>query len=800
MRRLWPEALARAERVRSRRSRRPPWLVAAVAAIVVAIVAVAAAVRLNSRAQDESSLQAVAAQLHNEITALGTADYSLANPLAWDPASIAQRGLVRSAAAHNLVALLTPARRVPGVTALHSDMAAALADYDQLNARATAVFGTGRTAPDPAGAAGLTAEAEQNASVFVRAASDAHAVTERLESAAAGAKTLRGVGIGSAAALLIGLAFIAVLAEGRRRRLTAVRASERRTQRRFEALIEHASDLTALTDPSGNFEYVSPSVVRLLGYPARSFDTILQARVVQPDDGDLLRRMIAAARSSGHAGPEKLRVRVADGSLRVLSIRADDLTGVEEVGAMLWTARDVTDQARLEEELARQAFHDALTGLANRALFRDRLDRALARAARERRPVAVLLADLDGFKSVNDSLGHDAGDAVLVEVAGRLRGCLRAYDTVARMGGDEFTVLLEDLPSRVLAEEIAERVEAALRHPVTVGTTELHLGVSIGIAYAESGTETSQELLRNADVAMYSAKSSGKGRWTTFEPAMAAEIERELVLTADLDGAIERGEFEVHYQPIYRLETGEVIGAEALLRWQHPTEGAVPPAVFIPLAEQSGRIADIGLWVLEEACRRGQAWHARQPDTAPLTVAVNLSARQLADDRLVGSVAMALSRTGLDPEALVLEITESGLMGDIATAVARLGELKALGIRLAIDDFGTGYSSLAYLRQFPVDILKIDRSFVQGAASGVPGSAALIQAIIDLAARLKLTTIAEGIETRAQADGLVELGCPLGQGYWFARPMPEAEFQRFLDHRAGPTLPLPGRKANELAT
>jgi diguanylate cyclase (GGDEF)-like protein len=414
----------------------------------------------------------------------------------------------------------------------------------------------------------------------------------------------------------------------------------------------------------------------------------------------------------------------------------------------------------------RHAFNDSLTGLPNRALLLDRLEVALGRARREDQPVSVLFLDLDGFKVVNDSLGHVAGDRLLIDVARRLTGCLRQGDTAARIGGDEFAILLGDIGNPDRAPRVAERVIAALAEPFTVLEREVFVSASIGIAY---GQNDAQNLLRNADVAMYRAKRSGEaGAYATFEPSMHAAVVERLEIEADLRRAIERNELVLHYQPIIELASGRIVGLEALLRWAHPRRGLVMPFEFIPLAEETGLIVELGRWVLHEACRQAAQWRDDRQTSRPW-VSVNLSGLQLLDGRLDAEVAAALADSGLDPAGLVLEITETVLVQDVAAAVDRLERLRALGVSIAIDDFGTGYSSLRYIRRFPADMLKIAKPFVDGLHDET--DAALVRTIIALADSLGLRTVAEGIEDGGQHARLCELGCSLGQGYRFARPL-----------------------------
>ncbi|MHB1224566.1 MAG: sensor domain-containing protein, partial [Gemmatimonadaceae bacterium] len=506
--------------------------------------------------------------------------------------------------------------------------------------------------------------------------------------------------------------------------------------------------------------------------------------------GDM-RRSQSVIRTPVLAGTAVLGVISVQSAMAALYNR-HDVEVVEVVAALASTAlrniRLVDEIRRSEERLAHQAFHDPLTDLANRALFLDRVGHALARRTRHPTPLAVLFIDLDDFKKVNDSLGHPAGDRLLVVAAERLSICVRGSDTVARLGGDEFAVLVEDAvsPSEVLA--IADRVATALRAPFHIAGTEVFVSASIGVAPAAAG-DTADELLRNADVAMYFAKTRSKSATAVFEPWMQTAARERLELEADMRRALERGEFVLHYQPIVRLDDGEIIGMEALVRWQHPVRGMVPPGEFIPLAEETGLIVPLGSWVLEQACRQVRSWQSGQhPGAVPLKVTVNLSSRQLQEPDVVATVRAALADSMLPAGTLVLEITESVLMQHTSLTLARLRELKALGLSLAIDDFGTGYSSLGYLQRFPIDILKIDKAFVD--AVGSDTDAALARAVIALGDTLGMQTVAEGIEVLAQVDGLRKLGCKLGQGFHFARPLPPDELRLLLE-RSAQLMPCP---------
>lgn len=436
--------------------------------------------------------------------------------------------------------------------------------------------------------------------------------------------------------------------------------------------------------------------------------------------------------------------------------------------------REIAERQELEKQLTHQAFHDPLTGLPNRTLFLDRLDLALDRAGRRKGKVAVLFMDLDNFKLINDSLGHEAGDEVLLAVAERLENSMQAEETVARFGGDEFTILLEDVAGASGAARVAERIEDALRAPFVLRGRERFITTSVGIAFGGRGEEKPGELLRNADLAMYQAKAKGKNRHAVFEPGMDDRALERLGLESDLRQALEREEFRLHYQPKVSLESGEIVAMEALIRWEHPERGLVSPAQFIPVAEEIDVIVPLGRWVLKEACQQARRWHDRFQDRPPLKVCVNLSAKQFQHHALVEEVEATLRETGLDPSNLDLEITEGVVMEDAPLTLDTLQELKDLGVNLAIDDFGTGYSSLSYLRRFPVDFLKIDRSMIEGLGED-PKNEAILSAVVTLAHALDERVIAEGVETKEQFAQAREIGCDFAQGYYFARPLPSEE-------------------------
>lgn len=561
-------------------------------------------------------------------------------------------------------------------------------------------------------------------------------------------------------------------------RLSADSAA-RQSEARFRTLVQNSSDLIAVVDLDSKIRYQSPSVERALGYRPEDLDGKRFVELVHPDD---VPRVVAlvneTAARPGSSAPAEWRLRRHDGQSFFAEVVGTNLLSDPTIEGVVLTIRDIQERKRLEEQLTHQAFHDPLTQLANRALLSNRVEHARARSLRDGRPCAVLLLDLDDFKAINDSLGHAAGDQVLIEVGRRLGTCIRAGDTAARLGGDEFALLLEDTEDVEAAREVAHRISAALRPPVRLDQREVFLTCSMGLAIS-TPEEGEGELIGNADVALYLAKGKGKGICETFEPGMRMAVVRRIALESDLRRALERKELVLHYQPIMDLPSGRPVGAEALLRWEHPERGLIGPLEFIPLAEESGLIVPIGYWVLDEACRGASRWPRAG---APLHVSVNLSARQLQEADLVDRVRDILRSTRLEPSRLVLEITESLIMLETRTIIPRLRALKTLGLRLAIDDFGTGYSSLAYLQNLPVDILKIDQSFIRGRMpAGSRGLSPLARGIVDLGKAMHLVMVGEGIERREEADALRTSGCELGQGFHFSRPVPEADFQRFLE-------------------
>jgi diguanylate cyclase (GGDEF)-like protein/PAS domain S-box-containing protein len=559
------------------------------------------------------------------------------------------------------------------------------------------------------------------------------------------------------------------------------------SEARFASLVQNSSDVVTVLDADSTLRWVSPSSERVFGYRPEELEGSKLTAIVHPEDKAQVLQFLMVAAPTDNPRPAMTEFRIrhhGDFWLQVESVRTNLLHDPNVRGLVLNT-RDVSERKTFEEQLKHHAFHDVVTGLANRALFKDRIEHALARCEREDKPVSVLLMDLDDFKTINDSLGHEAGDLMLAEVGERVKDSLRAADTAARLGGDEFAVLLEDGGEGLGAADVAVRILASLEAPFHLEGKEVFVRASIGIAMADEFADAgggADELLRNADVAMYMAKESGKNRYQIFQREMHASALARLELKADLQRALDNDEFVLHFQPIIELQTGDVSGVEALLRWNHPRRGIVPPLEFIPLAEESGLIVAIGRWVLREATRQGRVLQEHFPIEPPLHVAVNLSARQLQRPELVSEVAEALVESGFAPGDLVIEITESVMMRDIELSIQRLAELKEIGVRLAVDDFGTGYSSLNYIQRFPVDILKVDKSFVD-AFDNDPRKSAVAATIIKLAEDLDLRPVAEGIERADQLERLLRLHCDFGQGFYFAKPLPMQGIEDLLATR-----------------
>lgn len=543
-----------------------------------------------------------------------------------------------------------------------------------------------------------------------------------------------------------------------------------------------------LFDNKGKLLQCNRKVVEILGFPN---DILIELDWVNPDltilqaDGNILEasdlpvnQAISTKRSV--EGIVLGMERPDNGTWVWVSTSAEPRLGENgEVLDVLCVLEDVTARRTVEAELQIQTFRDRLTGLPNRALFMERLAQAILRTERRHYSAAVLFLDLDRFKIINDSLSHEQGDQLLIQVAKRLRSCLRPEDTVARLGGDEFVVLFEDLVHVNDGLHVADRISHSLVDPFILNNQEIFTTFSMGLALTSSCETPPSDLIRDAEVAMYRAKAKGEGAIEIFDPSMNAQALVRFQMESELRRALERNEFILHYQPLIGLQSGLIQGWEALVRWRHPERGMVPPLDFISLAEETGLIVPIGKWVIEEACRQASSWHQRYPSIIPRLMNVNISARQFQQRELVPTVTGALEMAHLMADQLKLEITESIMMRDPQASLESMMVFKSLNIHLVIDDFGTGYSSLSYLKRFPVDTLKVDKSFVDGLGKD-PESTAIVQAIISLAKSLGMRVTAEGIETREQMEQLKALNCDQGQGYYFSRPLPVKEAEALL--------------------
>jgi diguanylate cyclase (GGDEF)-like protein/PAS domain S-box-containing protein len=557
----------------------------------------------------------------------------------------------------------------------------------------------------------------------------------------------------------------------------------RESEKRYRTVVDNSQEVIFEATHDGRWTFLNPAWQEITGFtPQESIGRML-ADFVHSDDRQDPTEMLQSLLSGRVAEiRQELRLMTRGDAQRWIEVHARLTPGTDGVTSTIsGTIKDITERKALEEQLTHQAFHDPLSQLPNRALFMDRLRHAVTRLERRQSSLAVLFLDLDNFKLINDSLGHHIGDLLLMAVAERLCQCVRTEDTAARLGGDEFTVLLEDFNGIDQAIRVAKRIQEQLQLPFNLDGYEVFVTASVGIAVSTSEQDSPESLLRNADVAMYRAKLGGKARLEIFDRSMSAQVMERLELEADLRRAITRDEFRVHYQPVVDLATGRISELEALVRWEHPKRGLVSPAEFIPVAEETGLILTIGKFVLEEACRQVREWQLAFPSEEPLILSVNLSARQFQNPALEREVAQTLRATGFDPGRLKLEITESVMMHEAEATVGMLGHLKRLGIKLAIDDFGTGYSSLTYLQRFPLDILKIDRSFVHGIGEEA-STMAIIRMIMSLARTLNLRVTGEGIETPKQLAALRAEGCDLGQGFLFARPLLACDVRALLAH------------------
>ncbi|GIF18006.1 diguanylate cyclase (GGDEF)-like protein/PAS domain S-box-containing protein [Actinoplanes tereljensis] len=582
----------------------------------------------------------------------------------------------------------------------------------------------------------------------------------------------------------VALTFVVVAMYGCVTALTAINSQSRRrldgrrrlAEQRAETLLEASADTVLAVGRDSTVKYVSASIEQLLGLRADDLRGSQLTRVMHADRlgelNDFMNRMLALP--IGQSLRVESRLHNTAGEWVYVDVMGTNWINSPELQAIVVSLRDISARRELEMQLHRQAFTDSLTGMPNRAKFRQTLEEAVESGGPE--PVTVLLLDLDDFKLVNDNLGHSAGDELLSTIAERLRSVVRPADMLARLGGDEFAILLRDLDPTD-ASGLAERLLAIAREPIRLASRDISCSLSIGLAVSTGGEIGAEQLLGNADLAMYAAKRAGRNGYAIFDPTMTLSVLEEAQQRADIEHALEHDEFRVLYQPVVDMTTQQLIAVEALVRWQHPRDGLLGPYHFIASAEANGLIVPLGRWVLRQACAQLARWRAESPAAAGLHVNVNLSARQFQYAGLVEDVAEALADAGLDAASLTLEITESMLMADIETAKETLYALRGLGVRLAIDDFGTGYSSLSYLKQLPVDVIKIDKTFVDEVHID-EDDVALVDAVAGLGQALKMKTVAEGIETDAQWDTLRKIGIDHGQGYLFGRP---AEQERILE-------------------
>jgi diguanylate cyclase (GGDEF)-like protein/PAS domain S-box-containing protein len=544
-----------------------------------------------------------------------------------------------------------------------------------------------------------------------------------------------------------------------------------RSEERLRALVQHASDVIMVIQADGFVSYTSPALLRLLGYEKLEHigTDFLRAESVERANEFLTQIM----ENPGDVAWIELQLRHVDGSFRWFEVGVTNRLDDPAVAGLVCNLRDIGERMAAQEQLTFQAFHDELTGLPNRWRFLERLEQALFDAATNGRHVAVLFLDVDRFKLVNDSLGHDIGDRLLVEVAERLKTCLRPSDIVARFGGDEFSLLLGNLFDPDTALQIAERVTESLREPVIVGEHELFVSASVGVAISLGGQERASDLLRQSDLAMYIAKDNGRARWSLFDPQSAPQMMERLELEGDLWRALDHEELVVLFQPEVDLGTGRVVTTEALIRWMHPTRGVIGPEEFVPFAEESGLIVEMDRYVLREACRWARRWASAPREGKQVVVSVNLSPRFMRQEDVVSQVTRVIDETGVDPGCLQIELTERSALTDFESTSAALRHLRRLGIRVAIDDFGTGYSSLSYLKRLPIDTLKLDKSFLDTIDS-VSADVAIVQAVITMGHALGMKVTAEGVERIEQADRLRELGCDSAMGWlWSAALSPE---------------------------
>jgi diguanylate cyclase (GGDEF)-like protein/PAS domain S-box-containing protein len=599
--------------------------------------------------------------------------------------------------------------------------------------------------------------------------------------------------------LWISLGALALLVLYQQFRIYQIHRNSKNREELFQIVTENAADMIALVDVKGKRLYNSPAYKRILGYSPGELGETSAFEQIHPDDRFRVLEAAREARETGKGKRLEYRIRHKDGSWRVLESVASAVRDEKgQVTKLVIVNRDITERKRAEEQLEHNRFHDPLTGLPNRALFLDRLQQLSVRSQRDpEHRYALLLANIDHFKVFNESMGAGAGDEILQEIARRIGVCLRDSDTVSRhssassepllsrLGGDEFTILLDGVGDPSDAMRIAKRIQAAVAEPLFVGSREVRASVSIGIALSVAGQGEGKDLLKDGDGAMRRAKALGGSRCELFDEVMHTQAEGRLRLEADLRTAITDRQFRIYYQPVVQLDTRRVVSFEALLRWEHPTQGLISPYRFIEAAEDSGLLVSIGHWLILQACRQLREWEVNSASGEPVNITVNVSARQFADARLANDLQEALRETGVNPARLQLEMTESVAAADPQLTVTVLAHLKHMGIGVILDDFGVGSASLRGLRQFPVDALKIDRSLIRDMLSDRAASD-MIEVFITLAHKMNLKVIAEGIETARQVERLVELGCEFGQGYHFSQPMEGKAALMFMRQQVAP--------------